>query len=96
MECELCEFVYVSSVNEALHSSSWPAGLCVWSVNAVLNSPSCVPQVEVLTAGQWGALAVGALGGVLAFALRALREKALVEKAEVGSVHFEGEGCLPS
>ena len=48
-----------------------------------------------MTAGQWGALAVGALGGVLAFALRALREKALVEKAEVGSVHLPLRGCLP-
>lgn len=40
-------------------------------------------HLEPLAAGQWGALALGAAGGVLAFMLRAWREKAMVEKAEV-------------
>ena len=40
-------------------------------------------HLDLLTAGQWGALALGAAGGVLAFMLRAWREKAMVEKAEV-------------
>lgn len=45
-----------------------------------------IPQIEVLTAGQIGALAFGALGGVLAFTLRAVREKTMIEKAEVGLI----------
>ncbi len=47
-------------------------------------SPTICPAPLPNQAGQWTALALGVAGGVAAFTLRALREGAMAEKAQVG------------
>jgi hypothetical protein len=49
----------------------------------VIGFPWGLGSADALHVGQYGALALGVVGGILAFTLRAWREAALIEKAQV-------------